>query len=117
MFLAFFPFSEVVCLISVVMAWLYIGLGFLGNCHAPDINGEKTVSANEVQSALPLVSETDNYFWFENKILSNLDAKTEDNNYKTLVPVFSLKKIDLEIPIALIHFNRYKPNRAPPAFS
>lgn len=118
MFLAFFPFSEIVCLISVIMAWLYIGLGIIGNYQAPEISRGKSISfCNEVQSTTPSISKAANCFWFEKKTASDLDSRIINNNYKALAPILSQKYSEFGISVKQLHFNKYQPNRAPPAFS
>jgi hypothetical protein len=118
MFLALCPFSEIVCLTSVMMAWLYIGLGFIGNHHVAETTKEKNILRCTVEHSEVLsVSKAENCFWFEDEITPDINFGEITRNYKCFIPITHRENFEYQLSIKLIHLNEHKPNRAPPAFS
>lgn len=120
MFLSFFPFTEVVCVISVVLAWIYIALGVFGsNAVNTDVKAESNLipAQEEYIQILPVSLDDSKCFWFQ--ISTEHSAETPEISlaeYRNITPpnIVLLKGYFPAFPPECTV--PYDSNRAPPYF-
>lgn len=114
MFLALFPFSEVIYILAMFLAWVYIAFGIYGNTHntkTESIASNKTIHVDHQTT----VTFTDDRTCHWNEIDNNAVAITEEPlNAFVPIPdkVFKFLKGRDSFHISCLLNNL--PNRAPP---
>lgn len=113
MFLALFPFSEVIYIIAMFLAWVYIAFGIYGNAHVTKTENaaSKTIHVGHQTQ----VTFTDDRTCYWNEIDNNSGAVVEEP-HKLFVPIpdFAFKFLKGRDSFYISCLLNNLPNRAPP---
>jgi hypothetical protein len=115
MFVALFPFSEVVYIIAICLAWVYIALGIMGSNQAAEadttaLNIPDQVQYYQLNENITIDERT--CFWNNFEIISEISP---DTKYHIFLPVSSIVFLERRTLFPPFYLSSGIPSRAPPA--
>lgn len=116
MFVALFPFSEVVYVIAICLAWVYIALGIMGNNQVAEADAAALNIPDQVQhyQLNEIITLNERTFFWQDYDSESSELTSPDTENHIFLPVFSFVFAETRAQFLSFFVNSGIPCRAPP---